>query len=67
MYLLYCIDEVGRAGGVARDDALKYLSLLVDVNKLYDVALGMYDFELVLQVAKRSQKVSACHKTTNQN
>ncbi len=57
-YLLYRIDEVGGAVGVAMDDALKYLSLLVDVKKLYDVALGMYDFELVLQVAKRSQKVN---------
>ena len=32
---------------------------LVDVNQMYDVALGMYDFELVLMVAEKSQKVKA--------
>ena len=30
---------------------------LVDVNELFDVALGLYDFELVLMVAEKSQKV----------
>lgn len=39
------------------EDALKYLMFLVDVNELFDVALGMYDFELVLMVAEKSQKV----------
>ena len=48
------------------DEALKYALFLVDVNRLYDVALGMYDFQLVLMVAERSQKVrtrgiSLCH------
>eukprot|EP01125_Pyxidicula_operculata_P018495 TRINITY_DN6566_c0_g1_i2.p1 TRINITY_DN6566_c0_g1~~TRINITY_DN6566_c0_g1_i2.p1 ORF type:complete len:1271 (+),score=281.73 TRINITY_DN6566_c0_g1_i2:37-3849(+) len=38
------------------EEALKYLIFLVDVNKLYDVALGMYNFDLVLMVAKYSQK-----------
>ncbi len=28
----------------------------MDVDKLYDVALGMYDFDLVLMVAQKSQK-----------
>jgi elongator complex protein 1 len=42
------------------EDALKYLLFLVDVNKMYDVALGMYDFQLVLMVAEKSQKV--CNK-----
>lgn len=36
--------------------ALKYLLYLVDVNQLYNVALGMYDFDLVLFVATKSQK-----------
>eukprot|EP00761_Pharyngomonas_kirbyi_P008504 gb/GECH01008515.1/.p1 GENE.gb/GECH01008515.1/~~gb/GECH01008515.1/.p1 ORF type:complete len:1242 (+),score=283.29 gb/GECH01008515.1/:1-3726(+) len=36
--------------------ALEYLIFLTDVNHLYDVALGMYDFELVLMVAQKSQK-----------
>ena len=39
------------------EDALKYLMFLVDVNELFDVALGLYDFELVLMVAEKSQKV----------
>ena len=39
------------------DAALKYLILLVDVNELFDVALGTYDFQLVLMVAEKSQKV----------
>lgn len=39
------------------EDALKYLLFLVDVNKMYDIALGMYDFQLVLMVAEKSQKV----------
>lgn len=38
------------------DEALKYLLYLVDVNDLYNVALGMYDFGLVLFVAAKSQK-----------
>ncbi|KAJ3272885.1 hypothetical protein HDV01_005208 [Terramyces sp. JEL0728] len=40
----------------AADSALKYLIFLVDVNKLFDVALGMYDFSLVLMVAQQSHK-----------
>jgi tetratricopeptide (TPR) repeat protein len=36
--------------------ALKYLIFLADVNDLYNVALGMYDFGLVLLVAQQSQK-----------
>jgi elongator complex protein 1 len=40
------------------EDAVKYIIFLSDVNQLYDVALGMYDFQLVLMVAQYSQKVS---------
>ncbi|EDV26443.1 uncharacterized protein TRIADDRAFT_22184, partial [Trichoplax adhaerens] len=43
-------------GGVSYLEALKYLLVLVDVNELYNVALGMYDFDIVLMVAERSQK-----------
>lgn len=39
------------------EEALKFSLFLVDINQLYDVALGMYDFSLVLMVAERSQKV----------
>lgn len=38
------------------DQMLKYLLYLVDVNDLYNVALGTYDFGLVLFVAQKSQK-----------
>ncbi|XP_012256785.2 putative elongator complex protein 1 [Athalia rosae] len=38
------------------EEALKYLLYLVDVNTLFDIALGMYDFELVMIVAAKSQK-----------
>ena len=42
---------------VTSEEALKYVLFLVDVNQMYDLALGMYDFELVLMVAEKSQKV----------
>jgi len=45
---------------VTTDDALRHLLYLVDVNDLYNVALGTYDFDLVLMVAEKSQKVSCC-------
>lgn len=32
--------------------------MLVDVNHLFDAALGTYDFSLVLMMAEKSQKVS---------
>jgi elongator complex protein 1 len=38
------------------DEALKFLLYMVDVNVLYDVALGTYDFDLVMMVAEKSQK-----------
>ena len=38
------------------EEALQFLILLVDVNELFDKALGVYDFDLVLFVAERSQK-----------
>ena len=47
---------------VTSEEALKYVLFLVDVNQMYDVALGMYDFELVLMVAEKSQKVKALPK-----
>ena len=43
---------------VTHHKALKYILYLIDVNDLYDVALGLYDFEIVLMVADKSQKVS---------
>ena len=46
----------GTGETLTAEDALKYTLFLVDVNQLYDVALGMYDFSLVLLVAEKSQK-----------
>ena len=51
------------SSGITLEEALKYLLFLVDVNEMYDVALGTYDFDLVLMVAEKSQKV--CLITTN--
>ena len=49
--------EADHGTKVTAEEALKYLLFLVDVNLTYDVALGMYDFQLVLMVAEKSQKV----------
>ena len=40
------------------EEGVKYIIFLVDSRTLFDVALGMYDFELVLMVAQHSQRVS---------
>jgi elongator complex protein 1 len=39
------------------DEGLRHLLYLVDVNRLFDIALGTYDFKIVIMVAERSQKV----------
>lgn len=39
------------------DEALQHLLYVIDANRLFDVALGTYDFDLVLMVAEKSQKV----------
>jgi hypothetical protein len=41
----------------AVEDAVKYIIFLVDADTLFDVALGMYDFSLVLLIAQHTQKV----------
>lgn len=40
------------------EDAVKFVIFLVDADRLYNTALGMYDFPLVLMIAQHSQKVS---------
>lgn len=42
------------------EDAVKYIIFLVDADRLFDTALGMYDFSLVLMIAQHAQKVSLC-------
>eukprot|EP00727_Mastigamoeba_balamuthi_P003579 m51a1_g13218 putative elongator complex protein 1 (450) ;mRNA; r:243-2206 len=49
-------EETGEAEESAADDALEYIAFLVDADKLYDVALQLYDFDLVLMVAPKTQK-----------
>ena len=44
-------------GGVTAEQALQHTLVMVDVNQLFDAALGSYDFDLVLAVAEKSQKV----------
>lgn len=43
----------------AAEEAVKYIIFLADANTLFDVALGIYDFGLVLAVAQNSQKVGS--------
>ncbi|EIW80500.1 pol II transcription elongation factor [Coniophora puteana RWD-64-598 SS2] len=38
------------------EDAVKYIIFLVDADRLFDTALGMYDFTLVLMIAQHAQK-----------
>ncbi|XP_046400046.1 elongator complex protein 1 isoform X2 [Ischnura elegans] len=45
-----------KKGEMSRDEALKYLIYLVDVDALYNAALGIYDFDLVLMIAAKSSK-----------
>ena len=42
---------------VTHEKALKHILYLIDVNELYDVALGLYDFDIVLMIAEKSNKV----------
>ncbi len=49
----YFIQETNHS---AVDEGLRHLLYIVDVNELFDVALGTYDFDLVLMVAEKSQK-----------
>ncbi|XP_059486285.1 putative elongator complex protein 1 [Neocloeon triangulifer] len=59
---LQCINKIkmeeqsGKKLPVSSDEALNYLFYIVDVYELFDVALGLYDFELVMLVAQKSQK-----------
>lgn len=47
----------------AAEEALRYTIFLCDAEKLYNVALGMYNFPLVLMVAQQAQKVhSIAHR-----
>ena len=54
---VYPVNPREAPGAVSAEEALKYLLFLVNVNDLYEHSLGTYDFDLVLMVAEKSQKV----------
>lgn len=56
--MLWLVNPPSASNGVSAEEALKYLLFLVNVNELYEHSLGTYDFDLVLMVAEKSQKVS---------
>jgi elongator complex protein 1 len=63
------MEQQGQKPTVSSDEALNYLFYIVDVYELFDVALGLYDFDLVMMVAAKSQKVihsSQHHFTLNE-
>jgi elongator complex protein 1 len=39
------------------EEAVQYIIFLVDADVLFDIALGMYDFALVLLIAQHSRRV----------
>ncbi|CAL4166380.1 unnamed protein product [Meganyctiphanes norvegica] len=41
---------------VSAEEGLRHLLYIADANELYDVALGTYNFELVMMIAEKSQK-----------
>lgn len=48
--------KVSPSNVVSLEEAIRHLLCMVDINQLYDIALGMYDFDIVLMVAEKSQK-----------
>lgn len=67
-WILFCLNvreenPPQAPGAVSAEEALKYLLFLVNVNDLYEHSLGTYDFDLVLMVAEKSQKVRDIRNT----
>ena len=61
-YLLSLVPDIGAERDSESEpdlveDAVKYIIFLVDADRLFDTALGMYDFSLVLMIAQHAQKV----------
>ncbi|KAF7721259.1 hypothetical protein EC973_004986 [Apophysomyces ossiformis] len=53
---LMLLAEIKESSLSDAEEALKYTIFLCDADRLYDVALGMYNFPLVLLVAQQAQK-----------
>ena len=52
--VLLLIKSIPVSSRTSQEDALKYVSLLIDMHQLYSVALATYDFEVMLLVAQQS-------------
>ncbi|XP_076249707.1 elongator complex protein 1 [Calliopsis andreniformis] len=50
------LEDIENGKNITSDEALRYLLYIVDVNVLFDTALGMYDFDLTMFIASKSQK-----------
>ncbi|KAG9098159.1 hypothetical protein FRC06_006747 [Ceratobasidium sp. 370] len=48
--------DVEKTEPKAVEEVVKYIIFLVDADQLFNTALGMYDFALVLMIAQQSQK-----------
>ncbi|EWC45733.1 hypothetical protein DRE_05070 [Drechslerella stenobrocha 248] len=53
---LLMISEMRTGDPTSADLAIEHICFLADVNKLFDHALGIYDLELALLIAQKSQK-----------
>ncbi|KAI9729846.1 MAG: hypothetical protein M1834_006595 [Cirrosporium novae-zelandiae] len=53
---LLLVKKLGTESTALATKAIEHICFLVDVNRLYDNALGLYDLELALLVAQQSQK-----------
>jgi len=38
------------------DAAIRYMTYFIDIDRLYDIALGTYNFDLVLMISEKTQK-----------
>jgi elongator complex protein 1 len=54
--LVVVADLMGGEDETVAERAVEHICFLVDVNKLYDHALGLYNLELALLVAQQSQR-----------
>lgn len=55
---LSLLAEIRESDMQKAEDALKYTIFLCKADSLYDIALGMYNFPLVLMVAQQAQMVN---------
>ena len=57
LHLISHLDDPSINPLVGYEKALSYILYLVDVSQLFEIALGLYDFQMVVMVAEKSQKV----------